>query len=336
MNLDICYLILLPYEKTADLGPIIPIAPPKDAPYFYDLDIEFRASWEENGLAVAGVLASVQLQVLDELVWVAECRYRLTDGLGEDGVQRNRAIQAGLKETVVAKTAVSLPTSTPLLEEYTLILHTTDKPTTFLNHHATAFGHLLRSLTKPIEADEAAAILAERIRFSERDLTAVDWAGSVILAERSDFQADINLLKIGKYQLLRYRMLDQTIQQMLQQVRDHLATVRISWLPPRNKTIQTIVEQRLALLLDFEKIDQSLLLIGDWYSAQLYQQIVDRFGLDEWKALISNKLDNLAAIDSVVRENLTFSWSRAIDSFSVVGWLILLIGYLILFFADLF
>lgn len=334
MNLDICYLILLPYEKTADLGPIIPVAPPKDAPYFYDLDIEFRASWEENGVAVAGVLAAVQLQVLDELVWVAECRYRLTDALDADAVQRNRAIQKGLQELVAEKTAVSLPAE--LIETYTLILQTNPEPSRYLEQHAAAFGHLLRSLTKSVAPTVATAVLASQVQFSERDLTAVDWAGGVILTERGDCQADIDLLKIGKYQLLRYRMLDQIIQQMLQEVRNHLATVRISWLPPRNKTIQTIVEQRLSLLLDFEKIDQSLLLIGDWYSAQLYELIVERFELDEWKALISNKLDNLAAIDSVVRENLTFSWSRAIDTFSVVGWLILLIGYLILFFADLF
>jgi hypothetical protein len=107
------------------------------------------------------------------------------------------------------------------------------------------------------------------------------------------------------------------------------------WLPSPNKTLQTIVEQRLSLLLDFEKIDQSLLLIGDWYSAQLYQLIVDRYGLNDWKALVSMKLDSLTVIDESIRQYLTFSWRRLIDSIVFVGWFILLIGYFILFFIGL-
>lgn len=333
MNLDICFLLLAPYRAVDDLGGVVALAPPKDAPYFYELDIESRASWEENGVAVAGVLASVAVQVLDELVWVAECRYKLNNLFEETAVRRNVAIQQGLRQFVQQKMQVE---QTGLMESYTILLPVSSSPEDLLALHAAAFGHVVRSLTKPVADLDAAPILSGRASFSQRDLTAVDWAGAVIIAERGDHQADIDLFKIGKYQLLRYRMLDQTVQQMLEQVRQQVTAVRISWLPPRNKTIQAIVEQRLSLLLDFEKVDQSLLLIGDWYSAQVYQLVVDRFGLDEWKRLVSTKLDSLAAIDGVVRENLTFSWSRAIDSFSVVGWLILLIGYLILFFADLF
>jgi hypothetical protein len=99
--------------------------------------------------------------------------------------------------------------------------------------------------------------------------------------------------------------------------------------------LQSIIEKRLSLLLDFEKIDQSLLLIGDWYSAQVYQLTVHRFCLDEWKALVSRKLDSLAAIDEVVRENLTFSWRRVSDLIILFGWMILLVGYFILFFLNL-
>ena len=36
--------------------------------------------------------------------------------------------------------------------------------------------------------------------------------------------------------------------------------------------------------LDFEKINQGLLLIGDWYTAKLYRIIYEEFYLDEWAA----------------------------------------------------
>ncbi len=333
MDLEICYLVLLPFEASSVLGPLVSVPAPKDAPYFYDLDIEIRSSWGERELEIEGTPVRIQLQVFDGLVWVAKCRYQLVEAFSEQAVVRKEAIQTALKQ-ILQRTTESIDT---LTEEYTIILlqDTSPAPDEFVDQHASALGHLLRSLTKPLSEADAAEILSSRARYSEHDLTVVDWGGAVIICEEGDFQSDIELLKIGKYQLLRYRMLDQTAQQMLQQVRHHLQRVRISWLPSPNKTLQAIVEQRLSLLLDFEKIDQSLLLIGDWYSAQVYQLIVDRSCLDEWKVLVSMKLDSLAAIVEVVRENLTFSWRRIIDLIIVVGWLVLLIGYFILFFANL-
>jgi hypothetical protein len=67
----------------------------------------------------------------------------------------------------------------------------------------------------------------------------------------------------------------------------------------------------------------------------VYQLIVHRYGLNDWKSLVSMKLDSLAAIDESIRESLTFSWRRLIDSIVFVGWFILLIGYFILFFIGL-
>ena len=42
----------------------------------------------------------------------------------------------------------------------------------------------------------------------------------------------------------------------------------------KEQLLRDIVNQRLALLTSFDKLDKSLLLIGDWYSAQLYEAIV--------------------------------------------------------------
>jgi hypothetical protein len=74
------------------------------------------------------------------------------------------------------------------------------------------------------------------------------------------------------------------------------------WRRAESRTLQKVVEQRLTLLLDFEKIDQSLLLIGDWYSAQVYRLIVEQFFLNDWKS--------------------------AVGLVQLVGWLILLVGIL--------
>jgi len=84
-------------------------------------------------------------------------------------------------------------------------------------------------------------------------------------------------------------------------LRQNIAGTRITWFPSPSKALQSIIEQQLTLLLDFEKIDHSLLLIGDWYSARVYRLIIDEFYLDEWKAAVSNKLDQDPEVGSLMK-----------------------------------
>jgi len=156
-----------------------------------------------------------------------------------------------------------------------------------------------------------------------------------VIAEDGDYQSDIELLKIGNYQLLRLRLIDQDIDASLRALRDSLERARPAWLPTPNRTLQAVVQQRLELLLEFEKIDQSLLLIGDWYSARAYRLIVEQFYLADWKAAVSAHLNSLADIDTIVSQRLAFSWQRVLEFIQFAGWLILLVGYFVLFFVDL-
>jgi hypothetical protein len=104
---------------------------------------------------------------------------------------------------------------------------------------------------------------------------------------------------------------------------------------PARRQIRRIVQHRLELALDFEYTDQNLLLIGDWYTSKLYRVIRDELYLDNWKAAVQSKLDNLEGILGTIRENFSLSWSELMGQVELAGWLILLIGYFILFFIDM-
>ena len=332
MNLDLCYLWLAPLGPNAPAGPVQPVPTPKDAPYFYDVDIEFRAAGERS-LEIDGLPVRVQLQVLDGYVLLAECRYALPDGLSESAGPRKRAVNAALRERLQSETGAPVG----LFEGYTVVLMRQAPPTPdeFMDEHAVALAGLLRSLTKPLDQRDAAEILAARARYSTRDLTVIDWDGALVIAEDGDYQSDIELFKIGNYQLLRLRMLDQEIEASLRTLRAIVERERPTWLARPNRTVQEVVQQRLELLIDFDKIDQSLLLIGDWYSSRLYRIIVEQFYLGDWKATVSAKLSSLADIDGIVTQRLAFSWQRVLEFVQFAGWLVLLVGYFVLFIVDL-
>ena len=173
-----------------------------------------------------------------------------------------------------------------------------------------------------------------RASYSQTDLTVIDWVGAVIITDPGGHQYDLELLKIGNYQLLRYRMLDRAIERNLEQLRTQLDDPRPRWRPGRQRTIATVVEQRLELLLAFENTAQSLLFIGEWYSARVYSLIVSQLYLNDWRDSVSRKLESLAAIDETVRESLVFSWRRVLDLIQLAGWAILLVGYFVLFIVN--
>lgn len=328
---EICYMVLIPLQTSLPTGVPSAAQVKKDIPYFFDLDIEFLTIGEQR-LNLNGYWVEMGTQVLDEEVWVAECRFHLPNVFSETAAAHKQALQTALKHKIQQDTGYN----GSFIEEYVVVLlHGIDQtPDDFIGEYGPGLARLLRSVEKPLTDLEISKILEARARYAEDDLMIVDWDGAVVIAGEHDFQSEIELLKIGNYQLLRYRLLDQAIDLNLETLRRQVARSRPGWLSPRRKILKEIIEQRLTLLLDFETIDQDLLLIGDWYSSEVYRLIVDQFYLDEWKISLRNKLDTLTAIDEAIRHELAFSWERFLDFIEISGWLILLVGYFVLFFVE--
>ncbi len=131
-------------------------------------------------------------------------------------------------------------------------------------------------------------------------------------------------------------MLDENVEASLRAISDQFrADPGRSLRPgPGRGQIRRIVQHRLELMLDFEHTDQNLLLIGDWYTAQLYHAIQEEFYLKEWKEAVRAKLDNLQDLIQTIQENFSLSWQSLMETVQITGWLILLIGYFILFFLE--
>jgi hypothetical protein len=183
------------------------------------------------------------------------------------------------------------------------------------------------------EENEIHEILSSRTRYSAKELTLIDWEGAVIIAPNNDFQSDIVLLKIGNYQLLRYRMLDRSIEDMLDKINESFFQNKRRPRATRG-LIRQIAEHRLEVMLDFERAEQSLLLIGDWYTAKLYESIHNELYLKDWKESVRNKLDNLENIVETIQENFALSFESLMDRLQLIGWVLLLVGYFYLYVLD--
>jgi hypothetical protein len=328
---EICYLLAFP-DETEIPTQSIPVIGLKNAPYFQPVDINVH-TLDQDTLMLEGVPVKVLRQRYDDRVQVIECRFVLQDVLNEAASNQRQRIEDVLQARLIPQRY----RENSLFEVYVILLiqDTVGIPDEFVDANADTLARFIRSQHEAPDLSVLEDILISRFSYSKNDLTVVDWEAALIFAPKGDFQSDIELLKIGNYQLLRFRMLGQSIEDILRVINVDFKRGKQSLWSPARGTLREIVNHRLELMLDFEHNEQNLLLIGDWYTAKLYHLISDEFYLNDWRDAIQTKLDTLENIVTTIQENFMISWRGLLENIQLAGWLILLVGYFILYFKEL-
>jgi hypothetical protein len=328
--MEICYLIAFPDTETKTAPVKESIKGLKDAPYFQPVDIDVVSLGEETVL-IDGHAVSTMRHQYDEWVQMIEARFTLKDPFDSSSLQVREKIEQALQSRYIPAEY----RQSGLFEEYTILLvsEVRQAPDKWIDRNALGISRFIRSQRETFDKNEIDEILVSRTRYSANELTLVDWEGAIIIAPNADYESDVVLLKIGNYQLLRYRMLDNSIEQLLDKINESFFQNKrrpraTRWL------IRQIAEHKLEVMLDFERTEQTLLLIGDWYTAKLYEAIQSEFYLKDWKDSVRTKLDNLESIVQTIKENLSISWENLMDQIQLALWMILLFGYLYLYFLD--
>ena len=328
--MEICYLLAFPDSVEIDSPSPEQFKGLKNAPYFQPIDIDLVTLGEET-VVIDGHAVMVTRQRYDGVVQMIECRFDLRDPFAATVLHERVKIQNALQSRYISEAY----RQSGLFEEYTILLVSEASPTPdkWLDKNGLALATFIRSQREVLDKAEMAEILGSRTRYSTEDLTLVDWEGAVIIASQGDFESDIVLLKIGNYQLLRYRMLDKSIEDLLDKINENFFQDKRRPRATRG-LIRRIVEHRLEVMLDFERAEQNLLLIGDWYTAKLYESIHNELYLKDWKESVRSKLDNLENIVQTVKDNFILSWENLMDRLQLLGWVLLLVGYLYLYLLD--
>jgi hypothetical protein len=328
--MEICYLIAFPDTETKIAPVKESIKGLKDAPYFQPVDIDLVSLGDETVL-IEGHAVSAMRHQYDERVQMVEARFSLKNPFDASALQERAHIEDALKSKFIPAEY----RQSGLFEEYTILLvdEVKQTPDKWVDRNALEISRFIRSQRDTFDKNEISEILVSRNRYSATEMTLVDWEGAVIIAPSGDYESDIVLLKIGNYQLLRYRMLDHSIEKMLDKINESFFENRRRPRATRG-LIRQIAEHKLEVMLDFERTEQTLLLIGDWYTAKLYEAIQSEFYLKDWKDSVRSKLDNLESIVQTIKDNLSVSWENLMDQIQLMLWMLMLLGYLYLYFLD--
>ncbi len=330
--MEICYLLAFPDSDDGN-------APPpeqfkgliKDAPYFQPTDIDLVTLGEET-IVIEGYAVSAVRQRFDDRVQMVECHFDLVDPFASSVLKDRTKIQSALQSRYIPESV----RQSGLYEEYSILLVQNAKPSPdkWLEKNAVALATFIRSQKDILDTAEIEEILMSRTHYSSKEATVVDWEGAIIIAPNADYQSDIALLKIGNYQLIRYRMLDKSIELMLDKISETFFQNKKRPRPTRGM-IRQIAEHKLEMMLSFERAEQNMLLIGDLYTADLYEAIHDQFYLKDWKENVKSKLDSLESIVQTIKDNFSLSLESVWARIEMFAWALMLIGYMYLTFVDL-
>jgi hypothetical protein len=155
---------------------------------------------------------------------------------------------------------------------------------------------ILRGERTPLSEQEIRDALSCNISFGTEDIAFIDWHAAVLFGRETD---DVRaVLEFANVELLEMRMLDEQLDQALDQAYEAISRKpKLLQLPGSyDKDTTRIAQLQVDGALLFERVTNTLKLLGDQYLARVYRLVSQRFHLEDWDASILRKLETLDSI----------------------------------------
>ena len=156
---------------------------------------------------------------------------------------------------------------------------------------------ILRSEENVLSEQEVRDATSCWLSFGRNDAAIIDWNASLLFGnDMEDVQA---VLEFANVELLEMRYLDQQLDDALDQAYEALSKgmgSRIRGPGSLEADLRQIAQLQVDSAIIFERVTNTLKLIGDQYLARVYRLASERFHLEAWDAGIIRKLETLDSI----------------------------------------
>lgn len=205
------------------------------------------------------------------------------------------------------------------VEDYVIFQLSSAKASDVLTH-AEDLARILRSEEAVLSEQEVREATSCWLSFGTDDVAIIDWNAALLFGDdMEDVQA---VLEFANVELLEMRALDQQLDGALDHAYNALSK-RIGSRFRRAGSIETDLQQVAQLQVDsailFERVTNTLKLIGDQYLARVYRLASERFHLAAWDAGIMRKLETLDSIYGKIADR------AATRRMEVLEWIIIVL-----------
>lgn len=164
--------------------------------------------------------------------------------------------------------------------------------TDLLERHRDDIARLLRGDEQPISPKTADEIVTASLSYAPTDLVVTGASSAFVFDRTEDIAVTTGILEYVKMQLLEFRYYDVLMTRLLGEVYDALEKKRnpllSRWTLPRDaERVNTI---RLDVMELTERVDNAVKFVSDAFYARVYRMAATRIGVEEYRALVDEKL----------------------------------------------
>ncbi len=222
----------------------------------------------------------------------------------------NRALLADSRRHVewlleVLGPAVERPGVLPQVEDY-VVMHVAEpaieRAWAGAEH---AMAQVLRAERRSLAPDEVKDATGCAIAFAPDDQALIDWNAALLFGPGLDDTRAV--LEFANVELLEMRVLDSQLDRALDQAyavlsRGRVPMLRLPVVLERDAAAIARLQVDSAVL--FERVTNSVKLLGDQYLARVYRLASQRFHLPSWDAAIRRKLETLGSIYAKLNDRI--------------------------------
>ncbi|HBM45945.1 MAG: hypothetical protein UT05_C0001G0078 [Parcubacteria group bacterium GW2011_GWF2_38_76] len=323
-------------KKTGKEAP--PPILPKSAPSYFDKSVPAQYIIGKEKIKIGKKNIELFIKTYQPDAIVIEATTEVEDVFAENILELKAGMLKACHQSATKNGAKEEPS-----EEYTVyqVSGYEGDPEDFIKDREEKIAGLLKSEKSILDEKEVDYTLSFQFKYSKDDLMIVDWDGAIVFDQQGDFDEDIELLQLANYQLLRYRILDEDLDERMKKISKAIQIDNIKlWrvIPSKEVTqeFRDIIKLRVQSIAQFEALERNMKLIGDWYSARLYDLMSKKFRLDGWRGTIKEKMESLEDIYSIASENLGMSNLQRLELIQIWAFFFLQIGWLVILILELF
>ncbi len=161
-----------------------------------------------------------------------------------------------------------------------------------LDKHEKAIANILRCDREPLSAMQLSEAVRKPLSYYADDLIIIDTKAAFVYSAQHAYDVH-DVIEYAIIELLELRRYDALLDDSLRKAHDDLTKKVLVLFNPYGSVLKHLETVRIDITSVVERIDNGLKLIGDSYLARIYSTASDRFGLDQWKESVRQKLNTI-------------------------------------------
>jgi len=159
-------------------------------------------------------------------------------------------------------------------------------------------------------SDQEAAESTERyLTYYETDLVVTDWDAALVVGEQDGLEEVIHIMELANVQLAELAVYDHVLDGALDLAYRDLARTR----HVRREVSRNLREIRVDMARLNDELRNITKFFGDWHLAKIYQNLSQRFHLNDWQGIIDVKLRTLADLYQILHQDWINSWMMLME-----------------------